>query len=124
MFEKQGWTKCAILYADEAWGRGVYENFVEEAENFGITVINDEDKRALPSDISENTISKHYYKYQHIIDIGARIILIIILSPGPKLSIEAFYDLGVRRGDMVFMGIEWLSAGLATSPPEETVHKR
>jgi hypothetical protein len=124
MFFRFGWTKCAILYGDEVWGQGVYDTFVKEAKRLGITILNDEDKRALPQDISRETVKDEHYKYQHIIDIGAIIVLVVTLSPGPPISLEAFYDLGVRRGDMVFMGIEWLSSNLALAPPEDGALKR
>ncbi len=48
----------------------------------------------------------------------------MILSPGPKLSLEAFYDIGVKRGDMVFMGIEWLITSMATDPLAKNAIKR
>jgi hypothetical protein len=31
-FKHYGWTQCAAMYGDEAWGRGFYEGFVSEAE--------------------------------------------------------------------------------------------
>jgi hypothetical protein len=34
------------------------------------------------------------------------------------------YDLGVRRGDMAFMGIEWLSENLAIAEPQHEAKKR
>ena len=46
---------------------------------------------------------------ENLVDSGARIVLLAIGYPGPEVVLEYLYDLGIRRNDMIFMAIEWLS---------------
>jgi hypothetical protein len=51
-------------------------------------------------------------------------LVIAAFAPLPKYIIEILYDLGVRRGDMAFLGLEWLNENLAIEPPIEDAEKR
>ncbi|MEE4247977.1 MAG: hypothetical protein V2I33_21505 [Kangiellaceae bacterium] len=101
----------------------MYDTFKVEADRLGIEILNDEALRKIPYGDKELMI-QHIDSFQNIIDVGARVVILVFFSPMPKNAIEILYDLGVRRGDMAFMGIEWLSENLAVEPPEEDAIKR
>jgi hypothetical protein len=74
----------------------------------GVDIMNDEALRLIPAENTRTNVEDETHKFQHILDLGARIVLIVGMDPIASICLEKFYDLGVRRGNLVFMGIEYL----------------
>jgi ABC-type branched-subunit amino acid transport system substrate-binding protein len=116
--------RCGVIYQDEVWSKGVYQTFLSEADRLGIEILNEESIRMVPYTAKDILLDDYTHSFQELINSGAKIVILIVYGHLPGTTLEILYDLGVRRGDMIFMGIEWLLTSLATKPPETEAVKR
>jgi hypothetical protein len=78
----------------------------------------------VPYTTKDALVKNHLGSFQNLIDVEAKIVILIVYGKMPNSIFEILYDLGVRREDMIFMGIEWLNVSLPMDPPEEEAKKR
>lgn len=58
-----------------------------------------------------------------MIDSDAVIVLLVSHSADVPYMIEMFYDLGMRRGDLMFIGVEWLNIEILSKSTDEVTIK-
>ena len=98
-----GWHNIAVLYTNESFGLGIYNIINSLSEAYNYTIINNASYRAIPVVLSRSNVDPYMESLQNILDIGANIVFLAMSDPSPFYVIEAFYDLGVRRGDLNFI---------------------
>ncbi|CAG9319098.1 unnamed protein product [Blepharisma stoltei] len=64
-------------------------------------IVNPEESRVIPAGLDRDAIKKYHYIIQGIIDSQARLIIFVIQVPLFLYVLETFYDLGMRRGDLL-----------------------
>ncbi|CAG9334165.1 unnamed protein product [Blepharisma stoltei] len=89
-----GISKCSLLYSDSVWGEDFSEQFENQTESYGIKILNK--NRVIP--LGYDGIDKKSIK--EIIERKSRYVILEVQQPDIFYVIEAFYDLGMREGDI------------------------
>ena len=118
-----GWKQIVVMYCDDLFCKDLYKTFTSLAEKAGISIVNPADRRQFPVNMVEYPFDR-IEDYKQIVDSKARIVLMLLYGNALFYSVNVFYDLGVRRGDMVFMATTWLTPTVFTSGVEEDIPKR
>ncbi|CAG9323418.1 unnamed protein product [Blepharisma stoltei] len=89
-----GIKKCSLLYLDTSWGQNFKNQFISQAKQYNLEVLNK--IQAVPQgyDGTNKTI------IQEIVDLKTRYVIMEVSDSENFSIIEAFYDLGMRRGDL------------------------
>ena len=98
-----GWRNIPIIYTNESFGLAIYNIINSLSEAYNYTIINNASYRVIPLLVSRKDVDPYMESLQNILDIGANIVFLAMSDPSPFYVIEAFYDLGVRRGDLNFI---------------------
>ncbi|CAG9322972.1 unnamed protein product [Blepharisma stoltei] len=98
-----GWKSCVVLYADDAYDTGIYNTFVEQSESKKIKILNDEKYRKIPFSYNSTQLEDYRLNFQNAIDQNCNIFFIFVAEPIYFFVLESMYDLGVRRGDAIFL---------------------
>ena len=111
-----GWKQCSVVYMQgDIWSEGVYQYFLNAADLRKFTIANDAYFHA----IDDSLDSSHYSgTVQELIDCKARVVVLIVYTPHLQVLLRMLYDRGMRSGDMIFLGIEWLSTDLILTADE------
>ncbi|CAG9328020.1 unnamed protein product [Blepharisma stoltei] len=94
MLYSLGITKVSLLCTNATWGTDFKEQFESQSKQFNMKILNL--KRLVP--LGYNGIDKSFI--QEIIDVKSRYLVMEVISPDYLSVIEAFYDVGVRKGDL------------------------
>ncbi|CAG9315212.1 unnamed protein product [Blepharisma stoltei] len=97
-----GWKSFAILYQNETWGISSYLALKEVADNAGLTIVNPNEYRAIPPGLTRDNIGNYSYVLQGILDSNARLVVEFMYDDLLGYTLEKFYDLGARNGDLIF----------------------
>jgi ABC-type branched-subunit amino acid transport system substrate-binding protein len=115
MLQFYGWSHIGVIYSDEVWGQGIYTSLVKETESKGIEIINQEEYRKIPPYYSEEVSREYTQAVEKLIESNARVVLLIVYTAALQQILSELYDLGMRRGDIVFIAIEWLTLDLVNN---------
>ncbi|CAG9319079.1 unnamed protein product [Blepharisma stoltei] len=96
-----GWKKAAILYENSSWGISIYTISIKTAKSVDLEFINPENLRAVPPILDRNSIRNYKYLFQSVIDSHAMLFIMVFQCPMCNYALELFYDLGLRKGDIV-----------------------
>ncbi|CAG9328033.1 unnamed protein product [Blepharisma stoltei] len=89
-----GISKCSLLHSDSQWGRDFRDQFINQTDSYGIKILNK--NRNIPIGFNGNDKQM----IQEIIDLKTRYVILEVRWPDILYIIEAFYDLGMREGDI------------------------
>ncbi|CAG9322979.1 unnamed protein product [Blepharisma stoltei] len=98
-----GWTSCVVFYADDAYDVGVYQLFLESAEAQGIKILNKEEYRKIPFTYNTSQLETYRKNFQDAIDQNCNIFFLFMADPSYIYTFDSFYDMGMRRGDALFL---------------------
>ncbi|CAG9332921.1 unnamed protein product [Blepharisma stoltei] len=115
-----GWEKVAVLYQNDTWGLSGYYFLIQSIKSHDLSLINPESSRAFPPNLDRDGLKKYSYILQEIIDCQARFLIFIFQYPSAYYIFEEFYDLGLRKGDLVFFTT---LTDLVTLAGYDNVHK-
>ncbi|CAG9331229.1 unnamed protein product [Blepharisma stoltei] len=103
LIKSLGWRSFAILYGNETYGIGCYQWFKQVAEQNGLNILNPEETRAIPPELTREQSADYIDVIKGIYNSNARLVVIFLYS-GTTFGyiLEHFYDLGARKGDIVF----------------------
>ncbi|CAG9323415.1 unnamed protein product [Blepharisma stoltei] len=90
-------AKCSLLYLDTNWGLSFKNQFVSQAEKYNLEILNK--NQAVPS--GYNGTDKSFI--QEIVDLKSRYVIIEVSNTEIFSVLNAFYDLGMRKGDLYFI---------------------
>ncbi|CAG9332927.1 unnamed protein product [Blepharisma stoltei] len=96
-----GWKQVAVLYQNDSWGLSGYYYFNQSVKNHDLSLINPESSRTIPANLNRAEIKEYLYIFQEIIGTQARFLISILQYPMAYYIFEEFYDLGIRKGDLV-----------------------
>ncbi|CAG9319127.1 unnamed protein product [Blepharisma stoltei] len=118
-----GWEKAAVLYQNDSWGQGGYYYLKVGANTHDMLFVNPDETRAIPTGLDRATIKNHLDIIQGVINSDARLVIFIIQVPLVQYVIETFYDLGLRRGDiLIFTAVPDILTNILTS--DDYLYKR
>lgn len=105
--KKLGWTACSLLVLDKQIGSDAQRDFKHLLEQTGITIANDPQYQVISSSVTslEEARVNFTKAFQHIIDTKCRIVILVTTPISHYIPI-VFYELGIRKGDLVLFGRE------------------
>jgi len=109
MLKHFGWANIGLLYTNDTHGVGIYETLLTEMRSLNITIRNAANTRALPDNPSDQQLLQ---AASALVVSKARILVLLLVDNDVNRAIAALYDLGMRRGDVVFLAVEWLGPEL------------
>ena len=116
MIRHFGWGNVGMVYTNRTWETDLYGLLLKVTKSFNITIRNDENLRVLPENPSEELLKK---VISALIACKVRILVLLLGELDLYRAIACLYDLGMRRGDVVFLAIEWMGPELfQQSDPE------
>lgn len=95
-----GWDSVAIIYENDSYGLSAYYYMIQVFDNQKIA--NAEELRIMPRNLDREGVKANINVIKAAIESKARLIILLMLNPMNSYVIEAFYDLGMRRGDVMF----------------------
>ncbi|CAG9319088.1 unnamed protein product [Blepharisma stoltei] len=118
-----GWTKAAILYENSSWGIPVYNSIIKSAENVKIEIVNQESLRVIAAGLNRTALRNYKDQIEAVVNTQARLIIMLVQCPLCNYVTEYFYDLGLRKGDiLIFGGTPDILTYLSTN--DTTLYKR
>ncbi|CAG9319091.1 unnamed protein product [Blepharisma stoltei] len=118
-----GWTKASILYENSSWGVAVYSSIIKAAGNLNLEIINPENLRLIPPGLNRTGLRSYKPQIEGVVNSQTRLLIMLIQCPACNYVAEYFYDLGLRKGDII---IFWTTPDIITYFPanDEAFHKR
>ncbi|CAG9331429.1 unnamed protein product [Blepharisma stoltei] len=109
MLKVMGWNSVAFLYQNESTGNWANLYFTQAAIKQNLKIVNE--IRVIPQLLTREQIRNYAHIFQDIIDSNVRMIVLVLSSPLVDYAAELFYDLGMRRGDIMFFSVfpSWIS---------------
>ncbi|CAG9331441.1 unnamed protein product [Blepharisma stoltei] len=101
-----GWKKIAVIYQNDAnFGKSAYYYINQSATNQGLEIVNDPNLRAIPMGLNRTQLKNYTNVIQAVINSGARLVIAAFAPPFAVYITEMFYDLGMRKGDIIFFAV-------------------
>lgn len=117
-----GWTRFSLLHCDDLYCTQLAKVLEQAATEYGLEIVTNASTRMLPTNMTS-----YPYDYMHVfrelVDSKVRIVVLAMYGKTLTYCIEALYDLGMRRGDLLFLPVMWLVPQLFDDAAED-VHKR
>jgi hypothetical protein len=80
--------------------------------------------RPITPGLTTETRSIHEESFKELVASDITVTIIMGVPPLPDISFEYLYDLGLRRGKNLFMGIEYLTASMFLGDPDLVMKKK
>ncbi|CAG9331434.1 unnamed protein product [Blepharisma stoltei] len=113
-----GWGNFAIIYENNSLGYWGNYYLSEAAATQKLYIVNK--LRIIPQLLTRNQIKNYSNVFQEIIDTNVRLVALLLSSPLLYYAIELFYDLGMRKGDVI-LSLQML-LGFLKLPIKMTIH--
>ena len=118
------WKRVIVLTSNTPKTIATYYLFVAMANSYGIKILNDENYRIVSLNYNRTMFEANKDLFQHCVDTGGRIFVFLTAVPDEFYIVEAFYDLGLRRGDMQVVSQAITGAAIfATETPENALKR-
>lgn len=117
-----GWTRFGLLNCDDLYCSQLAQAMKEAAKEARLDIVTHESARVLPTDMSSYPFEL-LPVFQQLIDSKARVVVLIMYGTTLSYCLEVLYDLGMRRGDLLFLPVMWLVPSLFEGTDEQ-VKKR
>ncbi|CAG9331436.1 unnamed protein product [Blepharisma stoltei] len=110
LFKVMGWANLAVLYENSSLGIWGNYYFSLAAEKQNLKIVNN--LRVIPPNLTRDQIRSYTNVVKEIVDSNVRMVVLILSPPLIDYAAELFYDLGMRKGDVVFFSPNtgWLSS--------------
>jgi len=117
-----GWTRFALLHCDDLYCTHLAKTVIGTANDTGLEIVTNASTRMLPSNMTSYP-HKLLPVFQELVDSRVRITVLIMYGTTLNYCLEVLYDLGMRRGDLLFLSVMWLVPSLFEGN-DESVKKR
>jgi Receptor family ligand binding region len=97
------WTSIVVMCGEDPGNYGLYLNLVEYTALAGLSIVNPVDKRIFPWNYTRDDFENYKSYFQAAKDTGCRIFIINFYGSYLGYIWEGLYDIGFRRGDIVFI---------------------
>lgn len=98
-----GWENIIVIYQNTTTGVDLYNYFLEAAADFRMTILNKPEHRVVKFGYYKTDFEEYKEMFEAIRDTKGRIVMLLVDPPSVFFLIEALYDVGLRRGDVVLM---------------------
>ncbi|CAG9331428.1 unnamed protein product [Blepharisma stoltei] len=104
-----GWNSAAILYQNDSLGINANTYISQAAEKQNLIIVNE--LKTIPALLNREQLRNYTNVFENIIDTHARIVILVLNPPLIDYTAELFYDLGMRKGDIIFLSTypSWLT---------------
>ncbi|CAG9319101.1 unnamed protein product [Blepharisma stoltei] len=96
-----GWQKISILYQNDSWAISKSWYLNPAIEKQGLEIVNPESSWYIPANLDREGLKNYTSLIQTIIDSQARLLILTVQYPMCNFLLEMFYDLGLRKGDLI-----------------------
>ncbi|OMJ93640.1 hypothetical protein SteCoe_3336 [Stentor coeruleus] len=115
LIDLYGWSNIMIFYTNDSYGLAIYEVMKKESLVEGFNILNKEEERMINPITNTSQLSIYYDRINSAINIGCNIMFLAMSDPSPFFWLEGLYDVGVKRGDFVYIffsltGLDGLNA--------------
>ena len=117
-----GWTRFSLLYCDDLYCTQLAKTLEQAATEYGLEIVVNASNRMLPTNMTSYPYD-YLHVLQELVDSKVRIVVLAMYGKTLTYCIEALYDLGMRRGDLLFLPVMWLVPQLFDDAAED-VYKR
>ncbi|CAG9309850.1 unnamed protein product [Blepharisma stoltei] len=97
------WSNLIFLYENQSGAIMAYEYVLEKAKKYNINIVNPESERIIKANYRHSDFSEYKQVMKNIINQKVRIFYLNLTPPSCFYFIEDLYDLGLRRGDVIFL---------------------
>ena len=120
-----GWKEVVILVSNVPKDIAMYALFLQIAEEYGITILNDEAHRFIMASYTRSNFDQEKETFQHVFNTGGRILIMLAASPDYFYIVEGLYDVGARRGDFQIISSTITGGNVifASETPENAVKR-
>ena len=122
--KRLGWSSCSLLVVDTGLGLTARAAFQALLPQSGITILNDARLQVISSAVTslEEARANFTEAFQHIIATKCRLVIVVSMQVSRFIPV-VFYELGMRSGDLIIFGREWITAQVFSMLNEtEAVH--
>lgn len=111
--KRLGWDSCSLLVVDTGLALTARAAFQALLPQSGITILNDAKYQVISSSVTtlEEARANFTEAFTHIIATKCRVVIVVSMQVSRFIPI-IFYELGMRRGDLIIFGREWITAQL------------
>lgn len=104
-----GWGKCSLLVTDRSDGLKIRNIFQQLLPRSGIEIVNDPAYQVISSTVSglDEARANFTAAFQHIIDTKCRVVIALTIMSWDLVPL-IFYELGMRKGDLLIVGRGWI----------------
>ena len=120
--KRYGWTRFGLMHCDDLYCTQLALSLEQAAEAAGLEIVTNASTHMVPIDIPTYPYDL-IPTFQQFIDTKARILVLIMYGSTLNYCLEVLYDLGMRRGDLMFLPVMWLMPSLFVGTGE-SVRKR
>jgi len=109
--KKLGWLTCSLVVIDSLYGLTAQQDFRRLFAQSGITILNPPEYQVISASVTtlEEARANYTAVFQYIIDSRCRIVIVIAATDSYFIPL-VFYEMGMRRGDLVTFGRDiWVS---------------
>ncbi|CAG9331440.1 unnamed protein product [Blepharisma stoltei] len=116
-----GWESIAILYQNDISGSAAFYYLNQTCAKQNIKIVNEH--RGIPPLLDREGLKNYTNVIKEVVDSNVRFVTLVFNPPEVNYIAEIFYDLGMRRGDVLFYSTYpgWLTT-VATQ--DEFLYKR
>ncbi|CAG9319093.1 unnamed protein product [Blepharisma stoltei] len=101
LLRAMGWEKAAILTQNNSYGQQIAYYINQGATLADLEIINPKSSWFIPPNLDRESVKNYTYMIQEIIDSQARLLILSLQFPMYNYIYEMFYDLGMRKGDIM-----------------------
>ncbi|CAG9319094.1 unnamed protein product [Blepharisma stoltei] len=105
LLRAMGWKKAALLSHNDSWGSQRIYYLSMGARLTHLEIINPENTWTIPPNLDREGLKNYTHIIQGIINSQARLLIYSIQYPMSNYVLEMFYDLGLRKGDLVMFSV-------------------
>lgn len=122
--KRLGWNKCALLVVDLYLGLQARIAFSQLLPSSGIEIVNDPADQVISSSVKNLDEARANFTtaFQHIIDTRCRVVVVISAMVSSYIPV-VFYELGMRRGDLIIFGRDWITPYTFTTRAEINIEQ-
>ena len=106
-----GWDSCSLIVEDFPSALVARQALQQLLPQSGIKILNSPEYQVIATHIYSMDQARANFteSFQHIINTRGRVVIVITMTVS-SLVPAVFYDLGMRAGDLIIIGREWITA--------------
>ena len=122
MFKFYQWHDFILLSGDSFGNQFLKQELSSQMIKMGFKIINPANYQTIQSNYTRDDFEDYKDLFEFIRDSKCRLLLIIITNPG--MILEALYDVGLRKGEIIILGNFYLYSSLLDDIDEGFMMKR